>query len=356
MNTSYRNGFLAVLLTVFVSLAICLVGVSAQPQPERAAHQLNKANLSIGPFRLTERSGREITDADLVDRVWISSFIFTRCALSCPRISSVMKGLQEQLASSGVQLVSLSVDPDYDTPAVLAEYARRFNADPNRWWFLTGPKAEVYDLISERFKLTVQPISEAEQQNGAESVMHSERLALVDRGGKLVGMFDSTDKDALTTLIQRARDLDSGGPPAWARRLPEVNASLNALCACLLMAGWFAIRRRNIRGHLVSMITAVVVAALFLVCYLIYHYHVGSVRFQGVGLTRLIYFTVLLSHTVLATFGVVPLVAFTLTFAAKQRFERHARVARLTFPIWMYVSVTGVVIYLMLYQLPVANV
>src|SRR3954452_21137126 len=101
------------------------------------------------------------------------------------------------------------------------------------------------------------------------------------------------------------------------------------------------------------MTACVCVSALFLTCYLVYHARVGSVPFRGVGPVRLAYFTILLSHTLLATFGVVPLVALTLTRALRRRFDLHARVARLTFPIWMYVSVTGVVIYFMLYQLPV---
>ena len=94
-------------------------------------------------------------------------------------------------------------------------------------------------------------------------------------------------------------------------------------------------------------------SALFLVSYLVYHYHAGSVSFRSGGSLRLVYFTILLSHTVLATFGVVPLVVLTLTRALRRDFARHSRIAQVTFPIWLYVSVTGVVIYLMLYHLPV---
>jgi uncharacterized membrane protein YozB (DUF420 family) len=96
-----------------------------------------------------------------------------------------------------------------------------------------------------------------------------------------------------------------------------------------------------------------VTSAVFLTCYLIYHFQVGSVPFRGVGPIRVVYFTILLSHTVLAIVT-VPLVALTLTRALRRRFDRHARIARLTFPIWLYVAITGVVIYGMLYQLPVA--
>ena len=123
----------------------------------------------------------------------------------------------------------------------------------------------------------------------------------------------------------------------------------------LLILGWVLIRAGNVRGHAARMIACVAVSALFLACYLLYHFQVGSVAFRGVGPIRLVYFTILLSHTLLATFGVVPLVALTLTRALRRRFDRHARIARVTFPIWLYVSVTGVVIYLMLYQMPVPS-
>ena len=100
---------------------------------------------------------------------------------------------------------------------------------------------------------------------------------------------------------------------------------------------------------------AVVVSSAFLACYLLYHYEVGSVAFRGFGPIRFAYFTILLSHTLLATFGVVPLVGLTLYRSLRRQFDRHARIARVTFPIWMYVSVTGVVIYVMLYHLDVST-
>jgi uncharacterized membrane protein YozB (DUF420 family) len=98
------------------------------------------------------------------------------------------------------------------------------------------------------------------------------------------------------------------------------------------------------------MISALVTSSLFLVCYLYYHAHVGSVRFQGQGWSRPLYFTILISHTILAA-AIVPLVIITLTRALRQRYDRHRAIARWTYPIWMYVSITGVVIYLMLYRI-----
>jgi protein SCO1/2/putative membrane protein len=355
VNASYRLGSAIVLAAVLTSLGLCLLVVRPVPTATPAARDLGDQGWDLGPFRLVERSGRAVTEADLADRVWVAAFVFTRCPLSCPRISSVMKGLQDRFAGTGVRLVSITVDPAHDTPPVLADYAARFGADPDRWWFLTGPKDDVLGLIRGRFKLGVEVNSESNQQAGAEAFSHSERLALVDRG-RVVGYYSSTDPKDVASLVAEARRRDRGSAPAWVKRLPAVNAGLNGTCALLLALGWVLIRSGAWRAHAAVMITAVAVSALFLTCYLVYHFHVGSVPFRGVGPVRLLYFTVLLSHTLLATFGVVPLVTLTLLNALRRRFDRHARIARVTFPIWMYVSVTGVVIYMMLYRMPAPGI
>lgn len=132
--------------------------------------------------------------------------------------------------------------------------------------------------------------------------------------------------------------------------LPALNATLNATSAMLLIAGYRFIRRRRITAHKRCMLAAGATSALFLVSYLTYHYYVGSMPFRGQGWVRPLYFTILISHTTLAA-AIVPLVLITLFRAWKADFVRHARLARWTWPIWMYVSVTGVIIYVMLYQL-----
>jgi putative membrane protein len=132
--------------------------------------------------------------------------------------------------------------------------------------------------------------------------------------------------------------------------LPLLNAFLNSLSAVLLCSGYIAIRRRCVLLHKTCMLTACFTSALFLISYLTYHYHVGSKPFTGQGSIRLVYFTILISHTILAAV-IVPLVVLTLTLAWKAQWLRHQRLARWTLPLWLYVSVTGVVIYLMLYQL-----
>ena len=130
--------------------------------------------------------------------------------------------------------------------------------------------------------------------------------------------------------------------------LPALNASLNAASAVLLSCGYVCIRRRRIAAHRVCMLLALLTSALFLASYLTYHYHAGSIPFRGTGWTRPAYFTLLISHTILAA-AVVPLALVTVTRAARRRFDRHVAIARYTLPIWMYVSVTGVVIYVVLY-------
>ena len=377
VSRSYRRGILIVVFTVLVSAAVAVVlaGARSGAVPPRAAQDLGDQAEKLGAFELVERSGRQISEADFADRVCIVSFIFTRCQLSCPRITSVMKSLQPHLEGSDVLLVSLSVDPEHDTPQVLAEYARRFEAEPERWWFLTGSRALIYNLIQRRFKLSVMENPAPEADGKAEAIAHSDRLALVDRG-RVVGLFDSNEPAALGSIVEQAK---RRALPGWVRALPTVNASLNALCALFLIVGWSFIRSRDampgsparpdakalasasvlqvprVRGHVVCMVLAVLTSAIFLVFYLVYHYHAGSMPFRGQGPTRWLYFTVLISHTFLATLGVVPLVLLTLLRALQRDFSRHRLIAATTFPIWVYVSVTGVFIYLMLYHLPIAD-
>ena len=132
--------------------------------------------------------------------------------------------------------------------------------------------------------------------------------------------------------------------------LPSVNAVLNATAAALLIWGYTLIRRRRIAQHRKVMQTAFVVSCLFLVCYLVYHYQVGSVRFPRTGAIKTLYLSILGTHTLLA--AAVPVLAIiTLRRGLSARYDKHRRIARWTLPIWLYVSVTGVVVYLMLYHL-----
>ena len=265
-------------------------------------------------------------------------------------------------------LASISVDPDHDTPAVLSDYARKFGALPDRWWFLTGDKNQIHDLVQRRFKLGLQEASPADKAAGSEAITHSDRLALVE-DGQVIGFFESSNPAALDSLAAQA---SRRALPRWVKFLPTVNATLNGLCAILLVVGWVLIRKRNapgrsaaprseappsvlalpfVRAHVTVMLTAVCLSVLFLTSYLVYHSQAGATAFPAEGPLRVLYFTILLSHTSLAI-AVVPLVATTLIRAARRNYAGHLAIAQLTFPIWLYVAVTGVVIYLMLYHLP----
>ena len=131
---------------------------------------------------------------------------------------------------------------------------------------------------------------------------------------------------------------------------PALNATLNATCAVLLLLGWALIKSGRREAHRWTMVAAFLCSAVFLTCYLYYHYHVGSVRFQKTGPIRTVYFALLLSHTMLAV-AVLPVILRTLFLAMKERFDEHRRWARWALPIWLYVSVTGVTVYWMLYRL-----
>ncbi len=138
-------------------------------------------------------------------------------------------------------------------------------------------------------------------------------------------------------------------PPQYAI-FPGLDAGLNGTSAVLLLTGRTLIKRGRMAAHRAVMITALISSSLFLASYLYYHWHVGSVHFQGQGWSRPVYFSILISHTILAAV-IVPMIVITLSRALRERFDRHRTIARWTFPLWLYVSVTGVVIYLMLYKI-----
>ena len=134
------------------------------------------------------------------------------------------------------------------------------------------------------------------------------------------------------------------------RDLPALNAALNAVSTVLLSAGYVFIRQGRRDRHRFCMIGAFIVSCVFLTSYLVYHFEVGSVPFTKQGWVRPLYFTILITHVVLAV-AIVPLVLVTLLRALKERFDKHRAIARWTLPLWLYVSVTGVVIYCMLYRM-----
>jgi protein SCO1 len=312
---------------------------------------------SVMDFEFMERSGTPMGKKKLHGKVWISDFIFTRCGGPCPRMSQQMAGLQDELKSLGnLRFVSFTVDPKHDTPEVLRDYAARYQAT-DRWFFLTGDEKQIHQFARESFRVAVQR-EVKDQHYGDESFLHSTYFLLIDRKGFIRGYYESANPEAMEQLKKDATRLATAGG-----MLPHLNALLNSSSTVLLLLGLWAVRTRRLILHRNLMFAAIGTSAAFLISYLLYHF--GFVMTKPyAGPARNLYLTILLTHTVLAM-GVLPLVLATAFQALQaqredpklispelsQRFRKHVRIARWTFPIWLYVSVTGVVIYYMLYHL-----
>jgi protein SCO1 len=157
------------------------------------SHTLPKDGV-IAPFQLIDQNGESFGSQQLLGKIWIADFVYSTCPGPCPMISSRMSETQKPLRDTDVKLVSFSVDPEHDTPAVLRDYATRLHAQPDRWHFLTGDKNTIYRLSRDEFKL-------ATGEGGAAGPIHSTRMVLVDRGGVIRGYYDATDADAVTRLL-----------------------------------------------------------------------------------------------------------------------------------------------------------
>ncbi|WP_145265001.1 SCO family protein [Calycomorphotria hydatis] len=153
----------------------------------------------IENFKLTERSGREVTKDDLLGKPWVIGFIFTRCAGPCPRVTGAMKKLQDAMEEEDVRLVTLTVDPNHDNPEVLTRYADAFKADQDKWLFLTGPQKEVYTLIQDSFNMPVQEMTGPDRQPGFE-VLHTSNLLLVDAEGVVQGKYNAIVPEEMAKL------------------------------------------------------------------------------------------------------------------------------------------------------------
>jgi protein SCO1/2 len=147
-------------------------------------------------FQLTNQNGQPFGSAQLRGKIWIADFIYSTCPGPCPMISSRMSELQKPLENTDVHLVSFTVDPAKDTPEVLRAYAQKFQAQPGRWEFLTGPQPIIYELSRDGFKLAV-----SDGRNDAGIPLHSTRMILVDRHGDIRGYYDAAEPDAITKLV-----------------------------------------------------------------------------------------------------------------------------------------------------------
>ena len=185
------------LLSVVLYMAIFYTAAcSPAPKPQRALPDFSLTAVTVdgtSPFDLAALRGR----------VWIADFVFTRCSGPCPMLSANMAGLQKKLPKS-IGLLSFTVDPDNDGPEALAQYARKFSADPQRWFFLTGERAELVRLVRDGFLL---PVVENAAASPGERFAHSTKFVLVDADGKIVGWYDGDDAASLDKLAEDAARL-----------------------------------------------------------------------------------------------------------------------------------------------------
>ncbi len=191
-------------------LALVLVGVSAAFVVSEATSKPTVSAMVPAPdirialpdFSFTERNGQALSHEDLVGSVWIADFIFTSCAGPCPQMSRHMQRLQKDLSElESLRLVSFSVDPERDTPEVLRAYGERYDADPQRWLFLTGPMDRMYDIAIKGFKITVETARENNE------IIHDTRFILVDAESTIRGYYDSASADDLQRLRKDASEL-----------------------------------------------------------------------------------------------------------------------------------------------------
>jgi protein SCO1/2 len=198
--------FAVVVLSVLFGIA--LWKWQAQLQLEERPLEGLQAFGAVPEFSLIERDGRRITLAELRDKVWIANFIYTNCPDTCPIQSAQMREIQEDFKNErDLRLVSITVDPERDTPAVLSEYANRFSADPRRWFFLTGEKETIYKFAQEGFHLGAVEIPHEKRPESGATHTHSPRFVLVDRNAQIRGYYTSTDPDALKRLRDDLKSL-----------------------------------------------------------------------------------------------------------------------------------------------------
>lgn len=327
------------------------------------------ADRAAPDFSLLDTAGNIVASADLRGKVWIASFMFTRCTLGCPQVAETLRTLQNQLRDrKDLKLVTFAVDPDRDNPEELNRYAAHFGADPTRWIFLHGDKATLDRLVTDGFQMA---INRDGSKPVGEDITHPLKLVLIDRQGFVRSRFPglSNPLDAPGTFQAEQRELRAQVDillrerpwTGWLIPSAELNAFLNGLAGVLLLTAFVAIRagKRGLHGGL--MLGALATSAVFLASYLVYHIFLKhgvatSFKSRAPGAPLAVtygYLVILLTHTVLAI-GVTPMALYVASLALRggPSLARHKKFARWVFPLWVYVAGTGVLVYWMLYRLP----
>jgi protein SCO1/2 len=317
------------------------------PNPLRASEYdpLSQSLKEVKPFSLQTSDGKLFQPQMLHGKVWVAHFFYTTCTGGCTKTAPTMMALQQAFAAHKRDVALVSISLNNDAPDVLKRYAHDLGADPEQWFFLTGPTSTVHDIVQNVFKQSAKLSGSTEP---GKEIDHSFNLVVVDGQGEMRGYVDGSDPGMRPRLEDRVRELVRAK-----FLLPAVNAVLNGLCAVLLVLGYAAIRLRRETLHKICMLSALFVSIVFLASYLYFHFGVLDGRptlFPGEGWIRPVYFAILGTHTVLAAL-VAPLALYVAYQGLRDHRPRHVKVARWTLPIWLYVSITGVVVYVMLYEL-----
>lgn len=325
------------------ALCAVLLGIALAASAQAQDRPLPPPIGFLPEFALVDQDGEPFGHEDCLGKWTVLYFFFTSCSGPCPILNQNIADLSPKFADyPEVQFVGISVDPETDTPERLTAFAERYGADTSQWHFLTGPIETVNKIATElKVKAADQP------------VFHSTRFILIDPEGAARDYFDGKSEAGVMGLQSALEDIvgEIGPPPTpKASPLPTLNAILNAIAACFLLAGYIAIKGLQSEAlHKRMMIAALVASTAFLVSYLIYHAQAGSVPYHREGVLRIIYFAILIPHIILAAV-MVPFILAAVYFAFRHRFDLHTKITRWVWPVWMYVSITGVIIYLMLYH------
>tara|TARA_R110002072_G_scaffold59071_16_gene150562 strand:- start:3243 stop:4325 length:1083 start_codon:yes stop_codon:yes gene_type:complete len=343
-----------------LALAALMHPASAQESFASPAPDSDQRFTEVPDFSFTDANGETLTRADLLGEPWVAIPFFVRCMGPCPNLTTQLRArVFPRFKNTPIRMVSFSVDPKFDDPAQLADYAKRFDIDLDRWSFVTGDAIAMTTFVREGLSTALDRDDSLEP---GLAVTHGTRLPVIDADGVIAGWYECADASLtpeeldgnFERLIRRARALAGlREPSAIERKLPLVNASLNGLAGVLLLLGLIAIKKDQRSRHEHLMKAAFLVSAAFLASYLWYHFQVtalqgGPTPFNGTGAAKIAYLALLASHVVLAMVN-LPMILRTFWLAHKEDWVRHRAWAKITFPIWLYVSVTGVLVYLVLY-------
>jgi cytochrome oxidase Cu insertion factor (SCO1/SenC/PrrC family) len=192
-----------------IIILILMVWHAMTPPPIATGLASSERKYFVPPFTLTERSGRAITNNDLLGKIWVADFIYTTCPGPCPLVSASMARFQAATATDpDVQLVTFTVDPTTDTPAVLSAYADKLGASKTKWWFLTGQEKQIFDVVRNGFMLPMEDNSGKPPEPGQYKVTHSTEVAVVDQNGVIQGYFDGLSADGRSDVLKAIAALE----------------------------------------------------------------------------------------------------------------------------------------------------